>query len=717
MRKYVSAIVILIITMCANNTHAQIVINEYSAANLSAYTDQYAKTEDWLELHNMGAGTVQLQGHYLSDDSLVPMKYKIPFSTFISAGGFVRIWLSGRPSYTSNQIHATFKLSQTKTNNQVLCFSDASGVIKDKIKVSKTQLGHSRGRVTNGASTWRIFTTPTINASNNTGANFTKYAEKPSFSLVPGIYTGTQTVTIVNNDTSSSVIRYTTTGYEPNSSSPIYTAPITITANTVLKAKCYSNNVNILPSFMEFSTYFIGINHTIPIVSISGSALDSLANGDNTLRPMGAIEYFTAAGVRTSKSYGEYNSHGQDSWANDQRSLDFVARDEMGYSKGLKEKLYAQTNRDDFQRIILRAAGDDNYPAAFNTANEGSAHMRDAFFQNLCKDGGLKLDVRTAAKCIVYLNGQYWGVYDLREKPDDHDYTNYNYNQDKYHLQYLLTWGSTWSEYGGTASTTAWNNLRNYIKVNNMANPIKYQYVLSQLDVTSLADYVISHSLSVSSDWLNYNTGWWRGTDTAGTHRKWGYILWDNDASFAFYINYTGIADTSASADVCNVEQLTNLSSDPEEHITILNRLLLNPSFKQYYVMRYNDLLNTTFSCDYMLNYLDSVKNVIDPEMAAHATRWYGTYSDWLNNYNRLRDFISRRCGTNPAMNMTGCYNLTGPYPVTFTANPDSVATLQVNSLTLNKLPWTANYYGGIDVKLIAAPKNPSLYAFSNYTS
>ena len=67
--------------------------------------------------------------------------------------------------------------------------------------------------------------------------------------------------------------------------------------------------------------------------------------------------------------------------------------------------------------VILRAAGDDNFPADYNPDNAGSAHVRDAYVHMLAKKGGMDLDVRNAEKVIVYLNGQYWGVYDIRKIP------------------------------------------------------------------------------------------------------------------------------------------------------------------------------------------------------------------------------------------------------------------------------------------------------------
>ncbi len=704
-KNYIFSKALLFVLVLASLTtaKAQVLINEYSCANLSSIQDNNQKYEDWIELYNTTGSTINLTGYFLSDDVFNLAKFPIPSGTTIGPNGVIIIWASGRGAAVGGTVHTNFKLTQTKNNAEPIILSNPSNVVLDSVRVNKTKLGQSRGRATNGATTWGIFTTPTPNG-NNSGTLYSGFADRPSMSYTAGLYPGTISVALINNEPTSVAMYYTTNGTEPTTASTQYTGAITVSTTQIIKAIATSTNPLLLSSFIEFNTYLINEIHTVPIVSISGTSLTTLANGSQSLKPVGSIEYFTPGGIRTSKSYGGFNSHGQDSWANSHRSLDFVARDEMGYSAALKEKVFAQTTRDKFQHLILRAAGDDNYPADFHTANQGSAHMRDAYFQTLCKDGGMKLDIRTGTKCVVYLNGAYWGVYDLREIPDDHDYTEYNYNQGKYDLQYNLTWGSTWAEYGGAQSLADWNNLKSYIFNNNMAIQSNFDYVASLLDVESLADYVIGHSMSVSSDWLNYNTGWWRGLNPAGGHKKWGYILWDNDASFDFYINYTNVPSTSYTAAVCNVDNLYNQSSsDPQKHTKILKTLRNNPGFNQWYISRYIDLMNTTFSCQNMLDFLDSTKAVIDPEMTRQTQRWGGTYAGWQTNFDTLRSFISKRCGTNPYNGMNGCYNTTGPYPITFSVNPTGVANITVNSLTITQLPWAASYYGNIDINLSSA--------------
>lgn len=695
-----------------NNAKAQVIINEYSASNLSQFVDNHSDYEDWIELYNTSASSVNIGGYHLSDDSLQTTKYTIPAGTAIAANSFIRFWCSGRNNFAAGHYHTNFRLTQTKNSGEDIILSDPSGVIIDGVDLLKTQNGHSRGRVTNGAATWGIFTVPTPNGSNNLVTAYTAYADKPDFSLQAGFYPSSQTVTITTTEPNA-VIRYTTDGTAPTTTSAVYSGPITIPTTKVVKAITYSSNASVLSSFMEFATYFVNVSHTLPVISVAGTQLTNLANGSGTLEPQGSFEYFDTAKVRVANTYGEFNRHGQDSWVLSQRSMDFISRDEMGYNHSVEEKLFHYSTRTNFQRLILRAAGDDNYPADHRAANAGSAHVRDAYVHMLSLKGGMNLDVRNDEKVIVYLNGSYWGVYDIRENPDEHDYTEYYYGQDKYHLQYILTWGSTWAEYGGAQALSDWSLLFNYIQTNSMANPANYNYVISQYDATSLVDYVLANMMSVCSDWLNWNTGWWRGLDSTGQHLRWGYILWDNDATFGHYINYTGIPNTGPNADPCDVETLSG-GSDPEGHIQVLNRLRQNPAFEQYYISRMADLWNTVFSCDNMLSQLDSIRATIDPEMTAHGIRWSGTYTEWNQNMDSLRAFIATRC-SNLSSGMNSCYGLTGPYQITINADPANAGKVRFNTLVHEQLPWTGNYFGNMDNIFEALPDTP--YVFINWTS
>jgi len=688
-------------------------------SSYSFFVDNYDKTEDWIELYNNSKNPVDISGYYLSDNPEKPKKFKIHSTSVIPSGGFKLIWASGRDTVINDTVHASFKLTQTGDESESILFSDANGQLVETLKICKTQSHHSHGRLIDNSEEWAIFPLPTPGTTNNNAIHFQGYCREPEFSEPAGFYNDSVLIDILSLDVTDRIY-YTVDGSEPDTTSTLYNgSPIPVGSTIVLKALAVSEDEKLLSSFTQFATYFINEVHTIPVISIAGTLLDSLAEGNKECRPWGSFEYFDKEKQLKTSSFGEFNSHGQDSWANDQRSIDFIAKDQMGYAGELIEKFFEISDRTHFQRLILRAAGDDNYPATTdgiqNYWNLGSAHMRDAYFQYLCKTGGMKLDVRKATKCIIYLNGRYWGVYDIRENPDEHDYTKYYYDQDEFDLQFILTWGYTWAEYGGDKALSDWNELRKFIVTNNMSIQENYDKAVSELDAESLADYVIGHSFSVSSDWLLYNTGWWRGLDPDGEHKRWGYILWDNDASFAFYINYTGIPDTSASAALCNVDGLQGYS-DPEKHIKILNKLRQNSSFNNYYIMRYNDMMNTAFSCENMLHQLDSVRAILEPEMHRHTERWPGgSYEEWQKNVDRLRYFIERRCGARANTKLDSCYDLTGPYDITFNAYPEDGGDINVNSLLINDFPWNATYFGGANVNLNALPDPVNSYFFEKW--
>jgi hypothetical protein len=211
---------------------------------------------------------------------------------------------------------------------------------------------------------------------------------------------------------------------------------------------------------------------------------------------------------------------------------------------------------------MFRNSGDDNYPAINDANHFGSTHIRDEYVQTLAQEGGLKLDLRAVERVILFLNGDYWGVYGMRERPVDHDYTDYYYGQDKYNTQFLSTWGDTEIQYGGQTALNEWYRLRNFILENDMGDSSNYEKVTDELNVVSLIDYMIVNLNCVASDWLNYNTGWWRGINPNGDHKKWGYLLWDLDATFDYYINYSGVPNISPDAKPCDIEDISDYMDD-----------------------------------------------------------------------------------------------------------------------------------------------------------
>lgn len=685
--------------LLVTSLQAQVVINEFSAANYSDVADNYGDFEDWIELYNAGATAVDLGGYFLSDNASNPDKWEIPAGTTINAGGFLRFWCSGRDEVSGSNYHTSFKITQTVVDEDVVFTAPDGVTILDVQYIEEpNQKNHSWGRYPNGSDNWYIYTDPSPNASNG-ATHYGAYAIKPDMEPNSGNYTGSVTVSITSPQPDVT-IRYTTNGSWPTAASPVYTGPITLDETTVMRVVGFHADGDTLQSWCSTNTYFIDESTNVPVISISGEEVDDLLNGNGWLHPIGSFELFDENFVLQDEAIGEFNEHGNDSWAYDQRGFDWIVRDQFGYDNDIDLDFFSDvTDRTGYQRLIVKAAANDNYPES-----SGGAHVRDAYVHHLSQLGGLDLDERSTFFCLVFLNGNYWGVYDCREKVDDNDYTDYYYKQDEYEMDFIKCWGGTWAEFGTMAD---WDPFVNFVTTNDMTDPANYAYVTDNLNVLSLIDYIQVNTVSVCKDWLNWNTGWWRGYDPDGGALTWRYILWDNDATFGHYINYTGIPDDSPDADPCDP---FGLYVDPNGHVDMVNALLENEDFFSLYVNRFADMNATTYSCDMMLSVLDSMMSVIEPEMERHTDKWGGTYSGWMSNYEDLYEFIEERCAYLEVEGMEDCFD-TPAYPIEVQIDPPgSDNEVKVNTIIPADFPFSAVYFGGVTFNLTALPASGYIF-------
>ncbi|WP_298157138.1 CotH kinase family protein [Flavobacterium sp.] len=673
-----------------------IYINEYSASNRN-FNDGFGRTEDWIELYNASPDTYfNLAGYYLSNNINNPTKWQIQDGT-IPPNSRVLVYCSDRDISSGTVLHASFDLSQTDGDEVVL--ADPNGVILESHTMFVTQTNHSYGRTTDGAATWSVFKNATPGTANTGG--YANYTTKPTLSIAPGRYSGPITVSMASSGANEQ-IRYTTNGATPTLSSPLYTGPISVAQSKVVRARAFSTLATVLPGFIETNSYFINETSTIPVVSISGDADLSQLLGGTQNEPTGYFEYFESNGAFVDETMGDFDKHGNDSWVYDQRGIDFIARDDHGYKKRLEHQFFDTSSRTNFKRLILKAAGSDNYPG-----QEGSMHMRDVFVQKLSELSGLDLDERRSTFVSLFVNGQYWGIYDLREKVDDNQYTDYYYGQDyKYrdsddYIQYIKTWGSTYAEFGNQPTLDAWQTLTDFVQNNDMSVEANFNYVDSQLNINSLIDYFVLNSYMVNRDWLNWNTSWWRGTDPSGGALKWRYALWDMDGVLGHYTNYTGLDDTSANADPCQAETIPVGVGHTQTIGKLINE---NPGVRQRYITRYADLLNTHLSCPNVTALFDSIVAAIAPEMPRQIQRWGGDMATWEANVQEARDFLLTRCSQTISTGLVDCYDVTGPYTAAFEVEPVNTGKIRMNSELLAAYPFNAEVFGNIDTLLKAEP-------------
>ena len=791
--KVQSYIGLFLLLLFVNNLSAQIHINEYSASNLNSFSDSFQKTEDWIELYNDSNVAVDISAWHLSDKETKPEKWEIPAGTIIPANGFLVFLCSGRDGFFNNEYHTNFKLAQTKPGEFVL-LSDVNANVIDVFSLEPTLVEHAHCRTTDGSDTWMICTAPSFGTTNDGTPQFAGYTQTPSMSLDAGFYSGEKTLILSNNEPNST-LRYTLDGKNPTQNSVEYTEPLTISTTQVVKAQSFSNDPLILPGKMDFKTFFIDEpDYSLAVFSVGADQVIDLANGEGDLIPIGSLEYFNTDKELEATSFGSLNRHGQDSWTLPHRSLDWISRDEMGYSKAVQAPLFSYSERDEYQKFMFRNSGDDNYPALPDIPHEGATHIRDEYVQELAREAGMKLDTRAVERVILFLNGEYWGVYGMRERPVDHDYTSEYYDQGKYEIQYLSTWEETEIEYGGLQALQDWVSIRDFILDNDMSDTDNYMVAEDSISMLSLIDYMIVNLNVVASDWLNYNTGWWRGLNPDGEHKKWGYILWDLDATFDYYINYTNIPNISPDADPCDLEDISDYMDEffgdfeggggtetpPEDCATILNgsspypatdtffiqtieeygycceigwndacqdiydgfangvgntegiignvgkheKIFLklleeNPTFRQLYYSRYADMMNTTYSCENMMETLNRMLAVIEPEMPGQIARWGGTMTEWQSNVQDLKDFIEQRCMLLDD-GMLECYDeLSGPHNLTLMTEPEGIGEIDLNTLDIETFPWSGDYFGGMEnnIKAKVFDDFEDDYEFSHWIS
>jgi gliding motility-associated-like protein len=687
--RHFKLLLFLLIASTANQLNSQVVINEFCTAN---YTDWIVsgENEDWVEMYNPTSAPVDITGYYLSDNASNPQKWAFPAGSIVPANGFLVVLLSGTGDYAPNYLgyrNTSFKVTQT--NGEPLLFSNTSGTILEQYDLSVIgafQANHSYARTTDGGAIWAIHTDPSPNASNS-GPNYATYATKPVFSVEAGWKPGPISVTLTAEP--GCTIYYTTNGANPSTATTQYTGPIALSVTTTLRAISIPSDPSALPSLIETNTYFFGADvHSIYTVNIAGPTLsDGSWWGDEACH----IEFFAGGGTFIVEAGGDSNEHGNDSNAYPQRGFDYVTRDAMGYDNEIQYPLFHHHDRPGYERLIFKGAANDQYPT-----EPGGAHVRDAYVHELSILGDLHLDERTSEFCVLYINGVYWGVYDFREKADDIDYTDYHFDQPEGMVDYLKTWGGTWTEYGSDAD---WITLRNFVLSNDMTNAANYNYVLSQYNHMSLIDYFILNGYVVCTDWLNWNTAWWRGRHPDGDARRWRYVLWDMDATFGHYINYTGVPSTGPTADPCQIDNMGNVGG--QGHVPMLNALFNNTEFLADYVQRYATLSNTIFSCDRMIAVLDSMVNTIEPEMARQCARWGGTVAGWQANVQQVRDFILLRCNDEIIDGIADCYNVT---PITVTVEIEGIGEIEFETHELDNTtaPFTGTYFADLPIDLIA---------------
>jgi hypothetical protein len=390
------------------------------------------------------------------------------------------------------------------------------------------------------------------------------------------------------------------------------------------------------------------------------------------------------------------------------KSLRIIPREEYGTDK-LSYPFFANETHNSYKRILLRNSGQDFRSTMF----------RDAMFHSLVEK--LNTETKSYQPSIVFVNGEYFGILNIRERYDRH-FFNQKYDINNGELDYLKN--DLTPEEGDGDHYAA---MENYLENNSLVNQANYNYIKTQLDPENFRDYYISNIYAQSTDWPGWNTIFWRKKTTAyepnapyGQDGRWRTGINDMDDTLGEYPEGSN-HNTLAFATATGVFDYPN----PEWSTLILRRLLENNEFKLNFINRFADLLNTYFLPSRVNATIDTFKNRINPEIAEHQSRWKGFYDvDTWNDYSvqSMRNFANGR-PNNQRAHIRGKFGISGD--INATLNVDDIThgfikmnTIDINSSTpgvaVNPYPWTGIYFKDIPVtlKAVALPG----FTFSHWT-
>jgi len=606
----------------------QVLINEICPANGDlVYDPDYFNFSGWVELYNSGSSPVDISGYYLSDDESDVDDWQIPAGTSIPAGGYLIIWCDKE----NIGLHTNFALDP---DGEDIILANPSEVIVDQIKFPKQYTNVSYGRIGNGSNIGYL-TSPTFSATNNSETG-TVLLANPDVSLHSGRYAGAQTATL-SHPTAGTSIRYTTDGSEPTLLSVVYSGAIPVTNTMTLKAKAFG--AGFLPSKTEVKTYFINEhNFTLPAISIStnpnflfsdsigiyvegtngkpGHGMSTPANWNQEWERHAVFEYFDATGDKKFDQGVEIEIGGNFSRMKGQKS--FIIRADDKYGKNhINEKLFDNKESERYGGFMYRNSGTDN----------NLLHFRDALIQHVAASQ-MDLDYQDYKPTIFYLNGQYWGIQNMREKIDG-DYFESNYGISKDDID--LIEGDDIDAIEGTID--AYVNYLDSLQLLNLADPASFSFIDKHIEVQEYINYLVTEIYVANTDWPGNNTKFWRQRSTNG---KFRWLLWDLDVGL-YVVNITHPTLEYAT-------DPDNTTGHNTEEATLHIRLMLqNPIFKERFINTLATAMSSTFSPKNFNEQLDTFVNRVKEEIPYHKIRWGGTMAEWEERIENTKRFIEDR--------------------------------------------------------------------------
>lgn len=605
---------------------------------------------DWVELHNSTGSAVSLAGYGLSNNPKNPAKWVFP-DISIEPGEYLLLYATGSADKAQKKnLKLNFNISST---GETLFFFDPNGKLIDKLSAGRMRSGQSYGR--DGSDDRFYYAEPTPGAQN--GKGYEGITQLPAFSVTPGIYDDAVTVAITAGE--GETIRYTTDCTTPNASSEVYSGELSISKNSVIRAAAFRDGY--LSGDVATATYLFrsdGVNHALPVVTLVtdpdnlwNSKTGIYATGDqfdpdaasyaDTLK---SATYYQAkfateeqvdtiwekpaafslfddngkqvftqnVGIRIAGSFGRGRA---------QKGFNVIARKE--YGKGSMEYPFFQ-NRPytEYKAVVLRAGAQD----------QNRSKIRDELASGLLEGTDINILYQAYRPTVLYLNGEYWGVYFMKEKRNrffvaQHENTENN-------VDMAIGKGFKQRSYGDNSD---WVSLYEYATTHDLSSAEAYAYVSERMDVDSFRDYMIAEIYNGNTDTYNFQYYRLKGG-------KWKFIFYDfcwgfqspGHETLAFRMGKTP-------SDVCSAK--------------LFAAMLQNKGWRDSFCRRFAELLNTAFAPERVSALIDQLYGYVEPEIKREREKFnkdtfmgvrqprtnLGSYEGFQSEISKLKDFAQKR--------------------------------------------------------------------------
>ena len=614
--------------------------------------------------------------------------------------------------------HTTFKAE----NSGALFLVDENNSILDSVSYSAVPTGASWSR--DAAGKWG-FATPSP-YGNTAGEVFAVQAQSNAVNVPPsGFYSSAVSVSFPAGT------RCEQGGAEPTTNSPVVQS-LNVSSTTVLRCRTFAEGS--FPSEEFIRTYVFEQQPTLAAIFVTTDPLSMFSpdtglymtgNGASMMDPKkGAnfwsnrelpvyVEMFEPGSPKTPAFgvMGDYKISGQYSRAKEKKSFSVTLREEYG-NKRLKYPLFPDyPELKKFKAFSLRNFGN----------NSGDEYVRDRLGTSMTE--GLDVDYQRGRYVVVYYNGKYYGIHDLRERNNEYYYeTKYGYDPNDIDL--LATTASGTDE-ASAGSAADYKSMLGWLQSNTLASEANYKKIADQIDVDNFMNYMQAEMFLNNSDWPHNNMKKWR---VASQKSKWRWFLYDTD--FGFGVSYNqqrgnvfsyvtnvngtgngggmmmpGMSGQQGGQQGCQDQQPTGSISD---HTILMIRLLGNEGFKKAFINRFSVLLSMNFSAERLLKRIDELQSQVEPEIARDAQFWGYNTSSMSNNLETVKSYAQSRQQTIMS-EMQSYFCLGSNVPVTLSVQGSG--RILVHNLPIDTYPMQVSFFQDLPVTVTAEPTSGAVFA------